>query len=288
MKKGNILVALFIFFAVSVANASSVGFLLIDPSPSSAALASGGIDNIHSNPACMYLMQKRAISFSHIEWFTDVRIEHVEGVYQTEKFGIGAGITYLHMADIQGYDISGNPTSTFSVYDMVGLLSLSYYLGNVSIGLSGKLVQERLADVTANSGAADIGVVMKDMLPGLSCGLSVLNLGTGITYKEEKEDFPLAVKLLMHYTIPVYAYDIYMNMVKELDGNIIGGIGGEAHYFEILTIRLGYSVSNEEVTQKGLSAGIGIRFAERYSFDYASIPFSEFSVLHYAGLSIGF
>jgi hypothetical protein len=287
MNKG-ILFILFVLFTVTIVEASSMGFLLIDPLPNSVALANGGMNSIHNNPACMCFEQTRGVTFSHVEWFTDVRIEHLQGVYQTERYGIGADITYLHAGDIPGYDALGNSTGPFSIHDAAFALSFGYFIGKISTGVSVKIVQEKLDDVTANSFAGDVGIMVQDIIPGFDCGVSVLNLGTGITYEQEKEDFPLAVKGLMHYALADYTYDIYMNVNWEKDGNIIGGLGVEALYFEMLSLRLGYSISKEEVAQKGLTAGLGVKFAKRYSFDYAAIPFSEFGMLHYAGLSIRF
>jgi len=291
VEKGKVLFILCIFYTGIVAKSSSMGFLLIDPSPNSVALAYGGINEVHNNPACMSFKQDKEISFSHIEWFTDVRIEHIGGIFRTNRFGIGLDITYLHTADIEGYDTSGDSTAPFSAYDVAGALSFSYFISSISMGVSLKLIQEKLADVTANGVAADIGIMIKDIFPGCNCGVSVLNLGTGITYELEKEDFPLAVKVLIDYAIPVYACNIYLNTGWEIDGIIISGIGVEGEYFDMFQLRLGYSYSiskEEELAQEGFSAGFGIRFREKYSFDYAVIPFSEFNMLHWAGLSIEF
>ena len=288
MKKTILIILLCVVFTGGNAVCESLDFLLIDPSPYSAGIANCGINNINNNPAAIFYKQSREVSFSHIEWFLDTRIEHFQFVYKINKLGIASSITYLYMGGIQGYDESGNMTPVFSVYNMSGVLALGYTIWKFSASVSFKFIQEKLADVTANGFAIDAGIIADNILPGFSCGLSALNIGPDIKYSVQKENLPFILKGLVHYKITIYPYDIFLNVNRGRYGNISGGVGIEGHYFKVLSLRIGYVIDQTANAQKGLKTGIGIDISKKYKFDYAIIPLSEFGLLHIAGLSVCF
>lgn len=277
-----------IAFTAVNALCESLDFLLIDPSPYSTSIANCGINNINNNPAAFFYKRSKEVSFSHIEWFLDTRIEHFQFVYKINKLGMASSITYLYTGDIQGYDESGNMMPVFSVYNMSGVLSLGYTIWKFSASVSFKFIQEKLADVTANGFAIDAGIIADNILPGFSCGLSALNIGPDIKYSVQKENLPFILKGLVHYKIPIYPYDLFLNINKGRYGNISGGAGIEGHYFKVLSLRIGYVIDQTSNAQKGLKTGIGIDISKKYKFDYAIMPLSEFGLLHIVGLSICF
>ena len=288
MKKTILIILLFIISIGGNAVCESLDFLLIDPSPYSVGLANCGINNINNNPAAIFYKQSKEVSFSHIEWFLDTRIEHFQFVYKMNGLGIVPSITYLYMGCIQGYDESGNMTPVFSVYNMSGAIALGYTIWKFSASASFKLIQEKLADVTANGFAIDAGIIADNIFPGFSCGLSALNIGPDIKYSVQKENLPFVLKGLIHYKIPIYPYDVFLSINRGRYANISGGVGIEGHYFKILSLRIGYVIDQTANAQKGLTTGIGIDISKKYKFDYSIIPLSEFGLLHIAGLSICF
>ncbi|MCK4545658.1 hypothetical protein KAU43_08970, partial [candidate division WOR-3 bacterium] len=165
---------------------------------------------------------------------------------------------------------------------------LGYTIWKFSASASFKLIQEKLADVTANGFAIDAGIIADNIFPGFSCGLSALNIGPDIKYSVQKENLPFVLKGLINYKIPIYSYEAFLSINRGKYGNISGGVGIEGHCFKILSLRIGYVIDQTANAQKGLTTGIGIDISKKYKFDYSIIPLSEFGLLHIAGLSICF
>jgi len=224
------------------------------------------------------------------------------GLKLTHYGSIGISASYLSMGDIQGYygqealdSQIGKPSKLLSASDMAGIISYGRQVTGsqvtprserLFVGGSIKLISKTLAYKSAQGFAADVGCLYKPaMTKGkLSFGLNVQNIGTGLMFEAETSPFPLNVKVGT-----AYKWDLYGNdLICALDYNHVTNsvsLGSEYVFWDLISLRLGYKVSQH--LDNGVRGGIGI--GSRYiRFDYAYTPFGVLGDTHRISMNFKF
>src|SRR4029077_8166750 len=105
---------------------------------------------------------------------------------------LGGSIQYLGTGDINGMDDTGAQTGTFSSYYAAYNLSYGRSLNEkLSLGVTGKLIQGKLADVSASAYAADLGAMYR-FDRNLTLAASLTNLGSKLKFLSEGDALPMA------------------------------------------------------------------------------------------------
>ena len=163
------------------------------------------------------------------------------------------------------------------------------YETNHFLGASAKFIRSTLAEAfRADAVAADAGYLLQAPDLGLSAGLSMLNLGSNLRYRDDGESDPLPVtfrggaayepKWVGDLSFPPGQRLIVAADVEYLYHERIprGNLGLEYAIYERQCLRLGYQIDPDVL---GLTFGFGAAWRD-LRFDYAWSAASEFTDSH--------
>lgn len=245
-----------------------------------------------TNPAALANMEHKNITATHIVWFGEVQDETL--YYQqplAANWGIGAGLTYLHMDTIAARDSAGAMTGTsYEASDMALSLGIGKILvETLLVGTNIKVIQSKLADKKAQSYAVDAGIIWKDLMGKLAAGAIVQNIGTKIKFDQESDPLPLAVRAGILYS-PFEERNLLLACDSDSylkDGKINIHTGLEYWLTSYFALRAGYKTNTiaDLDTTSGISAGIGINIGS-LDLDYAFVPYGILGDTH--RISMGF
>jgi hypothetical protein len=153
------------------------------------AASVAGIDAIYWNPAGLDRTAFRATAqFSQMTYIADIDVSYAAVAAQFGGLGsIGLSFKTLAVGDIPitTEDAPDGTGALFSPSFMtIGLTYSRALTERVSVGATAKLISETLDRVGATGIAFDIGVQYQDLgdIKGLGIGVSLKNLGAGMTY----------------------------------------------------------------------------------------------------------
>jgi hypothetical protein len=249
------------------------------------------VSSLYWNPAGIALLNQSEASFMYNQWLQDLTYSNLSVATPLENGGVGASLSYLSYGKIQGYDDQGNASGNVNAYNGVATLG-GAWMGDIwSLGANLKGVQGSLADVKATGFAADLGASIlypKEVYGGtIRMGATVRNLGTGLTYIDQNDPFPL------EYRVGVAALemldrrmDFSFDYGKERDLSSAYYTGAEYWVMpKLLALRAGYV--NSQAEGNGLRAGIGLRFKD-ISFDYAFSSYGDLGITNRYELTLRF
>lgn len=217
---------------------------------------------------------------------------------------LGFALNYLDMGDQQGTDENGDPTGTFSSYEVSFTASYGVQVSRtVGVGLGVKYFRDKLAPDASiqdprgggsgDSFGVDLGMLWKVPAIRSNIGLAVSNLGPDITHVDVDQSDPMPRKatlgiayslyhseamgllLVGDYLVPLYKWkgnDYGFGL--ETDQAVYGG-GVEWNYVRSLFVRFGYK-NDDTGDIKDTTWGFGVDLKRWLSqpiiFDFASVP----------------
>lgn len=245
-----------------------------------------------TNPAALANTEQKNFSATHIVWFSEIQDETF--YYQqplSADWGLGAGLTFLHMDTISARDAAGALTGTsYKASDTAVSLGIGKKLGKTFLaGSNIKVIQSKLADKKAQSYALDAGILWKDIMGKIAAGAVVQNIGTKIKFDQESDPLPLAVRTgIMYSPLEEHNFIIACDAESYLkDGKINVHTGLEYWLTSYFALRAGYktsTIADLDMTS-GITAGIGINIGS-LGLDYAFVPYGILGETH--RISLGF
>jgi len=237
------------------------------------ALSDGAV-SAYWNPAGLSGMERSEVSLGHFAWFQDITVEQASIAVPLDMGAVfAASITYVNYGTIEGYDVSGVPTGNLTAYDWVGGLSVGYPVTEaLSIGLTGKFVNQRLDEYNASTFAADFA--LKYHLAGFTIGGAVTNIGGKMKFDSESEDLPSAVRLGVAAMPFDGALVASLDVEQRFQGDLVIRQGLEFGFEDRYFLRSGYDYLPGQ-DGKGLSTAISFGGGLRFDFadiDYAYTP----------------
>jgi hypothetical protein len=274
-------------------NQPAYDFLKVDPSARASALA-GAFETytddpnvIFYNPAGLSTIEGKRVSASFGKYLLDINFGTASFNMKYKDAGwFGAGVKYFNYGTFDYMDENGVPTGgTFSANDLMLTLGYSNYLyDEVNYGVNVKYIYSNIADYKSSALAFDFGLLYMIPSQQINLAFSVNNIGTQLsTYADTREDLPLDVRVgfskkLEHLPLKlsVSFSDLNQKRDKFLQYFRSFAIGGEFTFSENISARIGYNNERRQDLKlgtslgiAGFSAGIGIHFLDRYSFDYS-------------------
>ena len=234
------------------------------------------------NPGGLGRIQDNQFAGQHLSYVDSIHYEFASFVHPLGKGrALGASIQYLGTGDIAGTDMYGTPTGDFSAHYAAYSLAYGQSFGDkLSLGVTGKMINAKISDVSANALAFDFGS-MYQLTKDLRLAGVLTNVGTKLTFIDQSDSLPLAV----HFGA-AYAAKYHLTLAEEVvypqTGLASVHTGLEWAPMDPLTLRLGYRTD----TLKGLSplagftTGIGLRFLG-YEFSYAWVPLGDLGNTQY-------
>ncbi len=198
-----ILVACFgrVSFAASNAGQTAADFLTVGYGARSAGFGgaftavSEGAYAAYWNPAGLAQLDRKEVALSHFLWYQDISLEQgAMAIPVSDRVGLGFAITYVNYGKIDGYDDAGVSTGDISAYDMAGGVSVGYAVSDrMTIGVTGKVITQKLATYSAVGFAGDFG--FKYSAGRVVLAGAVSNVGSSLKFDQESEKLPSEVRL---------------------------------------------------------------------------------------------
>jgi len=227
-----------------------------------AALAEGP-EALYWNPGGLATLDRRNVSFTHNEWLTDVRYEYLGVSYpflNVGAFGFAAG--RVSMGELTGRDEQGNYTGDFGASDM--LLSLGYarrLWPVLALGAGAEYVSSKIENESAGTFAGMLGATVTPPVPGLTAGVSAGHLGGKMTFIDEGDPLPMALRAGAAYRLPfggeVHKVTLAVDGVKFRDTDVYVNSGAEYWIYDTVAVRAGYKARYDE---EGITAGLGFKY----------------------------
>jgi len=254
------------------------------------------------NPAGLGRLTGTEVSAQYLSYLQSMNYEYLSGVFplniqgsETHR-GIGFSMQYLGSGDINRTDINpdgtpvnnGNPIGTFSSHYASYNMSYGQTLSEkLAVGVTGKLINASIDDVSANAYAADFGALYKAG-DKVQLGASLVNVGTQLKFISEGDSLPMAFKAGAAYQ-PNSA--CLMSAEAEIEKNGLASFhtGTEWRPIEMVSLRVGYRTDtlNGLSPLAGFSTGLGLHVWGQ-EFAYAWTPYSDLGDTQYFSLLIHF
>ena len=247
---------------------------------------------LYHNPAGAAQVHSRAFAASYVNYFGDVNSGYLAFLYPLgENQTAGAALNYFNYGEFVGLDAAGNPTENFTPIDLAFQLTYARrFPSGLSVGLSGKIIYEKLQDYSSSALAADAGVLYNFKDGRGRVGLMVQNLGFQISsfWGTRTEDLPTVVKV----GGSIHPVGLPMNVALDVgfptDNDLF--VSGGVEYLKLnpAFLRAGYSTFGKNYKAglesgkdnlAGFSGGFGV-IVKKFQMDYAFLPYSTLGSAH--------
>ncbi len=287
-----------------------------------------GIEALHYNPAALGQMKNSATVYvSHMSYIADIGINYGAIAANFEGFGVLAlNLKALDVGDIP-VTTTTNPDGTGKTFApqffSVGLTFSRMLNDRIGVGVTSKIITERMGDVSASGVAFDIGVMYDNMaaINGLSLGIAVKNIGPSMQFggsglltqaTVDAQHRPDGI-----YQVQTAAFELpssiefglgYRQGIDDANSLEMSGafqsnnfsddeykLGMEYSYQDIFFVRGGYNFAQKETDERqflfGASFGAGVKYAlgnMDISVDYAYRSVKVFDANHVFSVKLGF
>ncbi len=302
MKNIRLITFLLFVFVFQILGQNTYDFLQLDSSPRASALggayvASSGDPNIvFYNPAGITNIENIPISFSFLKHLADINSVSLASVFNIDGIGkFASALQYINYGSFKERDESGAELGSFNPSDLAFTLTYGNNLSpNIIYGASIKLVYSNIASFSSVGVASDVG--MQYLLPqyGWNVGLSLLNMGSQLSYYNElNESLPFSVQLGATKKLERMPLQIFFALTRLNDNNRFKyfNIGAEFTLSKVIQLRFGYDNMKREEYKvastsglAGFSFGIGIDVAG-YDVDYAFNSMGTIGAMHRIGVT---
>jgi len=280
---------------------------------------------IYYNPAGIAALKKVYILGGHTKWFADLNYDYATFILPTSRINFGLWGSFLstsfEMTTIE--EPEGTGLSCDYIDGLLGF-TVSLFLSNqLSLGLSGKYIQQTLHNETASTGALDVGTILKTPFKGMKLGMCLVNYGgrmqlsgndlvvqtdpwpdyngnPDVEARLTTESFPLPMAFKLgialnlidkeegFFTSDEHHLNVSVDGIHPNDGEEKIQVGCEYGFFDMLFLRGGYKVNYD--TQK-FTAGAGMKMkigSRDISVDYAYVDMDILDSTHRISVTIGF
>lgn len=268
-------------------------FLRVETGAKASSLA-GAFDTYSDDPNAMFYnpgslstITNSKVSAGFGKYLLDMNFGTLAYAQKYKDIGwFGIGIKYFDYGTFDRADESGTPTGeTFNANDlMVSVGYGNYIYEKINYGITVKYIYSGIAEYKSSAFAVDLGLQYHIPESQLSFAFGVNNLGSQLSsYIETKEKLPLDIRVgfskrLEHTPVKLNVTFAKLNESREklIQHLKAFSIGAEFIFSDYVSARLGYDNESRQDMKlgtslgiSGFSTGLGIRFAEKYVFDYS-------------------
>ncbi len=247
------------------------------------------------NPGAMGFVTGNEMAFQHLSYLEGIHYEYLSFVHplakgrdSVVKHSLGLSAQYLGSGDIAGTDTNGNSIGDFSshygAYNLAWGMTLSDKLG---VGATGKIINAKIDDVSANAYAVDLGTLYK-VTEKVQAGATLTNAGSKLKFLSEGDPLPMALHVGAAYR-PNGRYLASTEVVYRKNGLASFHVGGEWRPIEAFSFRTGYKTDTLDGLSPiaGLTAGIGLHLWGQ-EFAYAWAPYGDLGNAQYFSMLVKF
>jgi hypothetical protein len=146
---------------------------------------------------------------------------------------LGLHVNYRHTPPID----NSNGLPPVSTSDIVASLSVAQRFKDFNVGLTAKYINSTLDVVSGTAYAADLGVQYYGLPYNFKVGLSILNLGTKMTFISKTESLPMFIRAGVAWSTLIKGkkrLNLDVDVFKPSDQPLKMALGGEIWLFEKL------------------------------------------------------
>ncbi|MBI5241425.1 MAG: PorV/PorQ family protein [Elusimicrobia bacterium] len=265
---------------------------------------------VYWNPAGLGALSYRSASLTHASYYQSTFYEFlayaqpIDSILgrsrrelQTNQLGaVGVGVFYLNSGRLTEVDNTGAATGgSFTPQDFAAIVAWGAALTrSIDAGVGFKYVSSRIRD-TAATGAADLGVRLRQHPWGVPYVLSASLHNLGGRLRFHKESDPLPVQLAVSQSLrPTRNISLSLDVVAPRDNRVYPAFGAEFRKGVgpnlAAAVRLGWEGRTRgsdlsSLSGLGLGAGLGVA---RFTVDYAWTPYGLLGDAHRFTLSYRF
>lgn len=290
---------------------ATYNFLKLDVDARSSSMAGSFVsmendaNMIFYNPGGLATLTDKKASIGFFKYLLDINAGNIAYSQKYKDIGyFGVGVRYINYGSFDKYSDESTPEylGTFGANEIA--ISLGYankYKERFNYGANIKFIQSKLDEYSSSAIAVDLGGLIQIPEYRMSIGASLLNAGTQLSsYMDTREQLPMDLrfgitKRLEHLPLTFNIglcrltddYDKFFERFK----NLI--IGGEFNINEYVDLRIGYNNQQRQDLKTGtslglagFSAGLGIKYQEKYRLDYSFNSMGKIGSTH--RVNIGF
>jgi hypothetical protein len=212
------------------------------------------------------------ILFMHKEWLQDSRTEFLGAAASLDSSNaLGFSINTTTVSDIEIRTRPGPAEGSFTSRNLsIGASYAHAFAPEISVAVTAKLLYEKILVDDAMGLAFDAGIQIEDILPSLSVGASVANIGDMSPLADVASTLPALARAGAAYEIELPSITSNVCLAGDLlhvfpEGSTFFNAGGEFTYQEVASLRGGYQFG---ASGRGLTLGAGFRYGIA-GFDYA-------------------
>ena len=273
--------------AAGQVGATGMAFLKLGTDARSAALSdattaiASGASATTQNPAGLIVVpdpgKSLDVLFTHREWIQDTRIEYLAVRIGLDSLqSLGVSLSSAATDDIEIRTRPGPAEGTFSARNAYVGLSYARGFGDLALGITAKVLYEKLLVDDATGFAVDFGGHWQSPLPNLVVGAALQHLGSMGKLREESTTLPTTLRIGPAYRLGWESPRMDLLMAGDVayifrEGEPYASLGAELTYDRMVAARAGYQFGSEG---RGFSAGVGFRYS-LFQLDYAYAPISS-------------
>ena len=296
-KNGIVALSLFLIPSLSQASSGTEGASFLDIPVGAGPAAVGSAytamaDDVYApiwNPGGLGFLESTQLAAQHLSYLESVSYEYASFVHPLHKGrSIGASMQYLTTGNIPSTNNQGTSLGSFSSHYAAYSLAFGQVLSEQwSAGLTGKWIHAKIDDVSANAYATDLGALYRP-LSNLTFGAVAANIGTKLTFLNEGDPLPMALRVASAYQ-PTRQWNVLAEGAYQKTGLVTGRLGLEWWPMGSVVLRAGYrtDTTRKVSPMAGLTTGVGIQ-VWGHELAYAWLPYGELGSTQYLSMVLRF
>ncbi len=229
------------------------------------------------NPAGLATARSNSVLFMHNSWFQGINQEFASIQFLNGKHNLAVSLNMLSVTGIElrgetATEVPDGETEALNTY--VGLAYATTLFSDWQIGVQLKYLYEKYYFYSADGMALDLGIKKQNILPDLTWGAAIQNLGKMSVLKNDATALPILFRTGVNYTLPFNLLDyrprLAADIVSVANDATNFNLGFETRVAGHIDLRLGYIIGSES---QSFSGGFGLIFGV-FNFAYAFVPFN--------------
>ena len=261
------------------------------------------LSSVFWNPAGIAEILSLSAEFDYTQWFAEMNHNFgAVGLPIMDGYSIALHFTSLSTPEMERTTIehSAGLNQYFTASDVsVGVTFAGYLTDQFSFGITGRYLNNTIANAQATGFSFDVGTKYKTGIQGIVLGVSLHGLTTELTY--EGNEFNRTVRLYRAgnvaptdvktvpspFNIPLlFRANVSTDIIKQEEHSLVGALdftttsdspeqfalGAEYVWNKLIAVRAGYRIGNDV---QGFSGGVGVNyFSGSFSgrIDYSISP----------------
>ncbi len=247
---------------------------------------------LYYNPAGVSGIRTKAFVASYVNYFGDVNSGYLGFLYPLgENQTAGAALNYFNYGNFVGLDSAGNSIGDFTPGDLAFQLTYARrFPSGLSLGLSSKIIYEKIQDYSSSALAFDLGLLYNFAGGRGRAGVTVQHLGFQISsfWNAPREDLPAVVKVGGSSHPVGLPMNVSLDVGFPTDNDLFLSGGVEYLNLNPVLLRAGYSTFGRNYKAglesgrdnlAGFSGGFGV-IVQKFQVDYAFLPHSTLGSAH--------